>query len=255
MKWTAEQEQKLKEKRMKTNFRAHIADQGTGKSRKAVAERVTSLDAWLEIQIPEGHHEFASGDHDFATEYRPIAQEAKHSMDAMLAERKRLDLKPGEAAPRTPAMIAQDRLEHEKECAFCTHMHNATFDRYVKAFGQLNHEGSDGPCLLGGSKWSCDHMHSLSGFKIALFAQTQHYNEWPYLKEKRPEGSCKFENVAVYSGVVLLVHGAPREAEIVGRYRLSKEATLVVAGIANHAVHPSWKFKDIRKLKGIASGA
>jgi len=191
------------------------------------AHIVTPLQHYLEIQVPEGIG-------DFATAYKPFAEAEANWERVLESERARLDTPQGKSPFDDPNAVPQPDNKLNERCELEAELFDATADRYVESFADLNGNG----CLLGEreskpchyeSKYGCSGWHSLSGFGIALFAQAEHYNVFPQVKKAE---TGEFENVACYYGAtVLLVHGSPTTEQIQGRYRLNDHTVLVVDGV------------------------
>jgi len=189
-------------------------------------QNVTPLRHYLEIQVPEDKG-------DFATAYKPLAEADAEWERVLDSERHRLKIPSGQsvwvhpdAAPEPDSKL-NERFELETELFY------ATIERYCESFGDLNGEQlglerESAPCHE--SKYGfCSGWHSIAGFGVAMFAQTESYLMNPSVKKV---DNGEFENVACYYGAtVLLVHGSPTTEQIQGRYRLNDHTVLVVEGV------------------------
>ena len=217
---------------------------------------VTALSHWLEIEVPDTETECEQfGTHDFAAAWKPLAEADAAYWKAMDAERKRLNV-PGDVTQHPNCKPMPDGKFQER-CDFQAHLREVTDARYRESYGDLNGEG---PCWLSSREREsephadCHGSHSVGGFEIVLFAQKEHYEQLPQIKEvnddwENPNG--EFKNVACYYGqTVLLVNGSPTTEQVKGRYRLNDHTVLVVEGIDNVEIAPKAhaKPKPLEKL-------
>jgi hypothetical protein len=188
-------------------------------------QNVTPLRHYLEIQVPDGER-------DFATAYKPLAEVEANWTRVVESERARLETPPGQSPFADPGAVHEpdsklnERIELEHE------LFHATVERYRESFGDLTGEHweierESTPCHEN-KYGSCPGWHTIAGFGIALFAQTEADLINPSVK-KADNG--EFENVACYGSTVLLVHGSPTTEQIQGRYRLNDHTVLVVEGV------------------------
>lgn len=189
-------------------------------------QTVTPLTHYLEIQVPEGEG-------DFATAYKPLADADANWERVLESERARLNIPSGQSAWAHPDAAPEPESKLNERVELETELLDATGERYREAFGDLNGEGlgmEREPTPCHESKYGfCSGWHSIAGFGVALFAQTESYVLNPSVKKAE---NGEFENVACYYGAtVLLVHGSPTTEQIQGRYRLNDHTVLVVEGV------------------------
>jgi hypothetical protein len=189
-------------------------------------QTVTPLRHYLEIQVPEGES-------DFATAYKPLAEAEANWERVLESERARLKTPQGQSPFADPNAVPEPDSKLNERVELENELFDATVERYRESFGDLNGEHrvmerESTPCHE--NKYGfCSGWHTIAGFGIALFAQTESYVLNSSVKKAE---NGEFENVACYYGAtVLLVHGSPTTEQIRGRYRLNDHTVLVVEGV------------------------
>jgi hypothetical protein len=174
-------------------------------------QTVTQLRHYLEIQVPEGEG-------DFANAYKPLAEADANWERVLESERARLDIPSGQSVWAHPDAAPEPDSKLNERFELETELFGATVERYREAFGDLNGEGlgmeRESTLCHESKSGFCSGWHSIAGFGVALFAQTESYVLNPSVKKAE---NGEFENVACYYGAtVLLVHGSPTTEQIPG---------------------------------------